>query len=106
METALWALQQGNVDVGFLQEKKLTQGIYTRNGAGYDVWETEAESWHRGGVAVVWRAPKGYQVENTASFGPDVVSLLLTSGARQWYIVGAYVLPNNRPSVHRVEQAL
>ena len=28
--TALRALQPGNVDVGFLQETKLTQGIHTR----------------------------------------------------------------------------
>ena len=34
LETALRALQQGNVDVGFLQETKLTQGIHTRHGAG------------------------------------------------------------------------
>ena len=55
---------------------------------------------------MVWRAAKGWQVENTDSFGPNVVSFLLTLGARRWYIVGAYVPPNNRPSVHRVEQAL
>ena len=53
LETALQALYQGNVDVGFLQEKKLTQGIYTRHGVGYNVWATEAYSSHQGGVAVV-----------------------------------------------------
>ena len=42
LETALWALHQGNVDVGFLQETNLMQGIHTRHGAGYDVWEMEA----------------------------------------------------------------
>ena len=51
---------------------------------------------------MVWRAAKGWQVGNTASFGPNLVSFLLTSGARRWYAVGAYVPPNNRPSVHRV----
>ena len=34
LERALWAIQQGNVDVGFLQETKLTQGIHTWNSAG------------------------------------------------------------------------
>ena len=43
-ETALRALQQGNVDVGFLQETKLMQGIHTRYNPGYDVWVTEAKS--------------------------------------------------------------
>ena len=92
-----------NVDVGFLQETKLTQGIHTRNVAGYEVWETEAESWHRGGVALVWRPAKGCQVENTTSFGTNVVSFLLMAGARRWYLVGAYVTPNDRPSVHHME---
>ena len=45
-------------------------------------------------------------MENTASFGPNVVSFLLMLGARQRYVVGAYVPPNNRPSVHCVKQAL
>ena len=34
METALFALQQGNVYVGLLQEPKLTQCIHIRNGKG------------------------------------------------------------------------
>ena len=49
LETALWALQKGNVDVGFLQETKLTQGIHTQNSVGYNVLATDADSWHRGG---------------------------------------------------------
>ena len=48
LETALRELHQRNVDVVFLQETKLTQGIHTRNGAGYGVCVTEAESQHRG----------------------------------------------------------
>ena len=49
LEAALRALQQGNVNIGVLQETKLTQGIHKRHGAGHDVWEIEAEIWHRGG---------------------------------------------------------
>ena len=45
-------------------------------------------------------------MENTASFGPNVVSFLLILGARQWYIVGAYMPPNDGPRMHCVEQAL
>ena len=32
LETELKALQQGNVDVGFIQETKLTQGIQNCHG--------------------------------------------------------------------------
>ena len=106
LETALRAIQQENVDVEFIQENKLTQGIHTRHGTVYDIWATETESLHRGGVAVVWRAAKGWRVEITASFGPNVVSFLLMLGSRRFYVVGAYVIPNDMPAVHSVEQVL
>ena len=46
---------------------------------------------------VVWRAAKGWQVEGTSRFIPTVVSFRLMLGARFWYVVGAYVTPNNVP---------
>ena len=52
LEAALRALQQGNVNIGVLQEKKLTQGIHTQHGAGYDVWATEEKSQYWGGIAI------------------------------------------------------
>ena len=55
---------------------------------------------------MVWREEEGWQVEVTVNFVPNMVSLLLTSGARRWYVVWAYVPPNNGPAVHCVEQAL
>ena len=94
------------MDVGFLQDTKLTQGIQTCNGARYNVLEMEAESLQWGGVAVVLRAEKGRHVEGTASFGPNMVSFLLMFGARRWYVVGEYMPPNDVPSVHCVKQAL
>ena len=72
------------MDVGFLHETKLMQGIHTWNGTGYNVWAMEAEIRHREGVAVVWRAAKGRHVEGTASFGTNTVSFLLTYRERQW----------------------
>ena len=46
LEAVLWALQKGDIDVGVFQEAKLKQGICTHYGAGYAVWEAEAESRH------------------------------------------------------------
>ena len=39
-------------------------------------------------------------------FGSNVVSFKITAGRKLWYVVGAYVPPNNQPTVYRVEQAL
>ena len=41
-----------------------------------------------------------------ASFGLNVVSFLLLSGARRWYVVGAYALTKDAPAMHYVEQLL
>ena len=42
MESALRVLQQGNVDVGMLQETKLIDRIHVRQREGYSLWSTEA----------------------------------------------------------------
>ena len=39
-------------------------------------------------------------------FGPNVVSFTITAWQKQWYVVGAYILPKDQPVVHRLEQAL
>ena len=88
LDMSLCVLLQGNVDVGFKQETKLMQVIHNHNGVGYNVWAMEADTPHLGGVAVVWRAAKRWQLDFMASFGHNVVSFLLTLGTRRWYVVG------------------
>ena len=60
LEAALRALQQRNVGIGVLQETNLTGGIHTRYIAGHKLWATEADSRHRGGIAIVWREEAGW----------------------------------------------
>ena len=53
LEAALRTLQQVNIGMGVLHETKLTGGIHTRYISGYNIWATEAEIKHQGGVAAV-----------------------------------------------------
>ena len=106
MEVALRTLHWGRVDIRVMQEMKLTQGIHTWHGAGYDIWETEAEICNRGGIEVAWRAKTGWQIEGFANYGPNMVSFWLTMGRRRGYVVKAYVPPNDDTTITRVEQAL
>ena len=55
---------------------------------------------------MVWRATKGWQVESTASLGPNMLSFIRTSGARRWYVIGAYMPPNNSLSMYHMYQTL
>ena len=52
LEAALTGMAQANMDLGILQETKLTDGIYTSGSAGYSVVTTHARIQHRGGVAI------------------------------------------------------
>ena len=49
LEAALRVMKQGNVDVGVLQETKLTDGIHVQKGEGYAVWETISREQASGG---------------------------------------------------------
>ena len=45
-------------------------------------------------------------MENVMNFGPTVVSFKIMAGWKLCFVVKTYVLPNNQPTVHQVEQAL
>ena len=55
LEAALRAMESLGVDIGILQETKLTKGIYTRRFGNYSVIATDANSVSQGGVALFWR---------------------------------------------------
>ena len=44
LESALRGMSQANMDLGILQETKITNGVYTRGSAGYKVIATDAPS--------------------------------------------------------------
>ena len=77
-----------------------------RQSAVYYIWEKEVDCRHRGGIAIMWQRKKGWQLEEVTNYGPNVVSCMLTTGWKWWYVVGVYILTNDHPSVQWVEQAL
>ena len=54
---------------------------------------------------MVWREVDGLQVEGTDRFVPNMVSFLFTLETKIWYVVEAYVPPNNVPFMYHMEQA-
>ena len=80
LEAALWGISQANMDLGILQEKKLTDGIYTRGSAGYSVVATDAPSRHRGGVAIFHQPAPHFAVEAVQKFGLNVIGFQLAMG--------------------------
>ena len=93
LEAELRGVSQANLDLGIPQEKKLTNGIYTRGSAGYSVVATDAPSRHRGGVAIFYCPSTHFAVEAVQKFGPNVIEFQIATGARRWYIVGCLLAP-------------
>ena len=83
LEAALRGVSQANMDLGLLQETKLTDGIYTRGSVGYSVVATDAPSQHRGGVAIFYRSEPHFAVEAVDKFRPNVIDFQLATGARR-----------------------
>ena len=99
-------MKQDNVYVGVFQETKITNGIHACHRVRYAIWATMAESRHLGLILVVWKENTGWQLEGIVNLGPNVASFLLTSGSWRWYVIVAYVPPDDAPAVYCVEQAL
>ena len=106
LEAALQGMYQANMDMGTLQEKKLTDGIYTRGLSGYSVIATDAPSRHRGGVALFYRSEPDFVVVAVENFGPNVIGFQLATGARRWYIVGVYIAPEDTTTMDWVVEAI
>ena len=73
LEAALRGMSQANMDLGILQETKLTDGIYTRGSAGYSVIATDAPIRHCGGVTIFFHSKPHFVVEAVEKFGPNVI---------------------------------
>ena len=70
LEAALRGMPQDNIDLGILQETKLTDGIYTRGLAGYSVVATDAPIQHHGGVAISTARNHTLRSKRWRSLGP------------------------------------
>ena len=99
-------MSQANMDLGIFQETKCTDGIYTRELAGYRVVATDAPSRHCGEVALFYRMSPLFEVEAVREYGPNVLSFKVATGVQRWYIIGCYLAPDDAEMIERVVAAL
>jgi hypothetical protein len=60
LDGALRAMDQLGVEIGFLVETKLTDGVYTQFLSGYKFVASTALSAWQGGIALFWRSNNSY----------------------------------------------
>ena len=80
----------------------LTDGVYTHRSAGYNVIATDALSLHRGGVTLFYRSTPNFVVEVVERCGPNVMGFQVATGERRWYIIRAYVAPEDEVTMETV----
>ena len=97
LENALRAMDSLGVDLGVLQETKLTGGIYSKYSKGYNVLATDAPSAWKGGVALFWREGDLFEVEEQQNRGPNVITFELVTGKERFFVVGAYIFRRPTP---------
>ena len=95
LELVLQGMSQANIDLGIIQETKMTGGVYTRGSSGYSVVATDAPIRHHGGVEVFYWPSLQYVVDAIHQFGPNVVGFQLEAGERRCCIIGCYLAPDN-----------
>ena len=105
-EAALRGMEQANMDLGVMQETKISDGVYTRASAGYRVVATDAPSRHRGGIALFYKEGADFAVEKVRPYGPNVISFEVVNDRRRWYIIGCYLAPDDTRTIERVVTAL
>ena len=66
-------MPQANVNLGVLQETKVTEGIYTQESSGYRVVASEAPSAHSGGIAMFYCAEEHSSVEALQLYNANVL---------------------------------
>ena len=80
LASALRGMFQANMNLGIFQETKCTDGIYTRESAGYRGVATDAPSRHRDGVALFYRPSPRFAVEAVREYGPNAMSFEVATG--------------------------
>ena len=105
LEGSLQEMESLGVNIGILQETKLTKGIYTRHYSNYSGIATDANSVSHGRVALVWRDNNRFKVKEVKKHGPNVLTFQLVTGWDHFFIVGAYIPPSDLNVLEEVTKA-
>ena len=95
-------MEQGQVDLGVIQETKLINRVYMRESIGFQVTTAAALSAHCGGIAVFYRKAENLANEELCIHGPNVISVHMVTGRRRWHIIGRYIFPSDASTIEYI----
>jgi exonuclease III len=99
-------MQKMRIDVCVLTETKLSTDRYTRSAYGYTVFATTTTHFNQGGIALIFTNKSLYfQIEAQRKHGPNVISCIITTGLRQYPVIGAYIPPGDTTTLAFISEA-
>jgi exonuclease III len=104
LEAVLRASQQMKIDVIVLTETKFQNDHHTRSAFGYNIFATMTSHLNQGGIALAHRHCTRWQVESEMRHGPNVISFLITTGQRRFFVI-AYIPPTDTMTLQHIHLA-
>ena len=88
------------MDMAVLTEMKLTNDKNTAYCFGYSVCASHARSGSQGGVAIAFNNyDDHFDMSLFCHWGPDVISIMMSSGNKHWMIVEIYIPPTVKKDI-------
>ena len=107
LEAAARGLEEMKTDLAIVFETK-TGEAYTRSASGYKIIASESDG-KKGGIGVLQRDARWWHTEGLRFLGPNVVTMELFYGDKEWTVIGAYLPPSEEddgPSLASLIKAL
>ena len=99
-------MAQANVELGLLQENKITDGVYAGNSSRFHIVAPDALSRHHGVVALFYKELQHFTVEFHQYHGPNVISFHMVKGRQCCHLVGFDLVPRNASTLESVVMAI
>ena len=94
LEAAARAAKSVQADIVVLQETKVSLSRYTKRHFGYQIKATNVGDNRFGGVAILYKESKLYEVEEARARGPNVMTFMVYTGSERYFVVGGYIPPS------------
>lgn len=101
LECALRELNNMNVDVIVITETKITNNAYTHQRFRYSICASKAQSTSCGGIAFAFCTKDNrFVITQHKNWGPDVLSIVMTTGQTRYCLIGVYIPPSTDPTIY------
>ena len=96
------------MNIAVVQETKISRGMHTKLSSGYTIMATDVKESRFGGVALMYKKSKLYELEEAKARGPNITTFELATDTDRYFVVGCYIPPceTTGTTLTTIEQAM